>query len=64
MARKPDKRDEYRDNVGREPRNLPDDHPDKWQWEYTGTKEERDALLERLSLQIEDEPATQEETLF
>jgi hypothetical protein len=38
----------YEENVGRPPQNLPDDHPDRWQWEYAGSKEERDELLKRL----------------
>lgn len=46
--------EEYRRSVGRDPRNLPDDHPDLWQWEYRGTKEQRAALAELL---VEEEPA-------
>lgn len=41
---------DYVRNVGREPRNLPEDHPDRWQWEYRGTKEERARLRETLGL--------------
>lgn len=36
--------------MGRPPANLPDDHPDRWQWDYRGTKAEREALVERLDL--------------
>lgn len=39
----------YRAEVGK-PTALPDDHPDAWQWEYTGSKAEREELLERLEL--------------
>lgn len=54
----------YRAEVG-DPRNLPDDHPDKWQWDYRGTKAERETLLERLGITPDDdEPPTQEETLW
>jgi hypothetical protein len=45
----------YERNVGHPPRNLPDDHPDRWQWEYRGTKAEREGLLERLGLPVEEE---------
>lgn len=62
---------DYRDNVGRDPRNLPDDHPDRWQWEYRGTREEREQLLDRLAGndvaiddEYDDEPPSQEESLF
>lgn len=56
---------EYEQEVGHPPRNLPDDHPDKWQWEYTGTKAEREELRERLGLP-EEPPAVVEgqEELF
>jgi hypothetical protein len=57
--------EKYVESVGRPPANLPDDHPDRWQWEYSGTKAERDALLETLGGEPEaDEQITQEETLF
>ena len=36
--------EKYKSAVGRPPRNLPDDHPDRWQWDYRGTKEQRAAL--------------------
>jgi len=39
----------YIKSVGHEPRNLPDDHPDLWQWVYSGKAAERERLLERLS---------------
>lgn len=44
--------------VGHPPRNLPPEHPDRWQWEYGGTKVEREGLLERLG-QAELPPADQ-----
>lgn len=42
----------YEEELGRPPRNLPDDHPDRWQWEYRGSKEEREELLDRLSPEL------------
>lgn len=51
---------EYEENVGHEPRNLPDDHPDRWQWFYRGTREEREHLLERL-VELPQEVHEQEE---
>lgn len=33
----------YRSEVG-EPHNLPDDDPDRWQWSYTGSREDRKQL--------------------
>lgn len=56
----------YEENVGRPPRNLPEDHPDRWQWEYRGTRAERESLLGRLLGEEieEDEPPSQEETLW
>lgn len=38
----------YREQVGREPGRLADDHPECWQWEYRGRADERETLLERL----------------
>lgn len=56
---------EYEDNVGKPPANLPDDHPDKWQWEYRGTKAERELLLERLGVETQaEEQIHQDESLF
>lgn len=56
-------RERYEENVGRPPRNLPDGHPDRWQWGYTGTREERESLLDRLAGSPHaDSP--QEETLW
>jgi hypothetical protein len=53
-------RDRYQSDVGREPSELPEDHPDRWQWDYRGTKDEREGLLERLTEQptvdVEQEP--------
>lgn len=46
----------YRQVTGREPARLPEDHPDAWQWEYAGSKADREELLERLALHEEDEP--------
>lgn len=55
---------EYVESVGHEPRNLPVGHPDRWQWEYGGTRAERELLLERLELANPEAEPTQEETLF
>jgi hypothetical protein len=46
---------EYTRNVGHEPRNLPDDHPDVWQWLYRGTPKQKEKLLEFLGIPDEDE---------
>jgi hypothetical protein len=55
-----DLRGRYREIVGRDPAELPPDHPDRWQWEYRGSRDERAALLERLSGEeraaVEQEP--------
>ena len=45
----------YTRNVGHEPRNLPDDHPDLWQWLYRGGKEERARAMQLLGLVDADE---------
>ena len=50
----------YEENVGHPPRNLPEDHPDRWQWEYQGSKDERAELLERLGA----EQPVEQESLF
>lgn len=51
-------------NVGHEPNNLPEDHPDHWQWVYRGrSPEDRQRLAELLWL-VEEELPAQEETLF
>lgn len=48
-----------------EPRNLPDDHPDRWQWEYRGTRDERSTLLGRLAGVTDDQDGPpQDEELF
>lgn len=63
MARAEDERadvEAYSRNVGHPPKNLPDDHPDLWQWKYGGRKAEREQLLERLGLPPE-EPEDDEE---
>ena len=45
----------YEEVVGRPPPpRLPDDHPFAWQWEYRGTKEEREGLLDLLDPQPEE----------
>lgn len=43
----------YEKEMGRPPTLLPDDHPDRWQWDYRGTKAEREELLDRLDLSDE-----------
>lgn len=47
----------YQRQVGKEPGRLPEDHPDAWQWEYRGTKAERDSLRREMGLDVVDEPA-------
>jgi hypothetical protein len=54
---------EYEKAMGRRPTRLPDDHPDAWQWDYRGTKEERDQLLELLSQGAPEEPAAEQTSL-
>lgn len=49
--------DRYREVVGKDPDALPDDHPYRWQWDYRGTKGEREELLERLELEDPDDTA-------
>jgi hypothetical protein len=46
---------EYTRNVGHEPRNLPDDHPDVWQWLYRGTPKQQERLREFLGIPDEEE---------
>jgi len=46
----------YVEAQGREPRSLPDDHPDAWQWAYRGTRAEREQMIAILGLD-ELEPA-------
>lgn len=54
---------EYVEQVGHEP--PVDDSDDAWQWEYRGTKGERETLVERLDLPSEDDGGPlQEEQLF
>ena len=52
--------DRYIENVGHEPRGVPEDV--EWQWRYRGTAEERELLLDLV--QTEAEEAVQQETLF
>lgn len=49
---------EYTKSVGHEPRNLPEDHPDLWQWLYRGTPEEKKRLQALLGVlpDLDDEP--------
>lgn len=42
--------DRYRAEVGREPGRSAPDHPDAWQWEYRGSKRDREKLLERMAV--------------
>lgn len=54
----------YEQSVGRPPvERVPEDHPDRWQWDYRGKRDEREELLERLDCDPVQEPP-QEETLF
>ena len=55
MDRDSDLRERYLAEVGKEPAVLPPDHPDLWQWEYRGTRAEREELAERVRLT--EEPA-------
>lgn len=49
--------------MGHEPRV--DESDLAWQWDYRGTKAEREELLERLGVAVkEDDDPPQEETLF
>jgi len=43
-------RERYLAEVGKEPVVLSCDHPDLWQWEYRGTRAEREELAEMLGL--------------
>lgn len=55
---------EYQESTGHEPEEkFPLDHPDRWQWDYEGTKPERDGLLDRLEDDRGEQP-TQDEALF
>jgi hypothetical protein len=51
--------EEYTRTVGHEPRNLPDDHPDVWQWLYRGTRDDRERLRSFLGFP-DDENAVSE----
>lgn len=55
-----DEATEYRLNVGHDHENLPEDHPDVWQWRYGGGRSERDELLQRLTEDELQEKAEQE----
>lgn len=61
--------DRYRDEVGHEPPEDPD-HPLAKQWEYRGTRAEKNRLRYELGEDVEDddeprgEQPTQEESLF
>lgn len=58
-----DERTEYKLNTGHEPQErFPKDHPDRWQWDYSGKPAERDQLLEKLG--VYEEQPEQEESLF
>lgn len=47
-------REAYEASLGRPPRNLPDDHPDAWQWKYTGAHAERELLMELIEREAEE----------
>jgi hypothetical protein len=55
--------EQYRKETGRNPRNLPDDHPDRWQWDYMGRKEEREALEESVRKE-NDDPQWEQKEMF
>lgn len=46
----------YLQNVGKPHANLPEDHPDHWQWEYRGTAAEREEMKIRLGLVEPEDP--------
>lgn len=52
--------DKYRDEIGHEPPEPPDEY--RWQWEYRGTKDERESLLDRLSDDERGPQPTQDES--
>lgn len=55
--------DEFVEREGRRP--PVDETEDAWQWEYRGTKAERDQLAADMGFAPEpDEPPTQDESLF
>jgi hypothetical protein len=61
--RKREERERYRELMGHDGPEPPDEY--RWQWEYQGTREEREGLLERLA--ADDPPAEQihqDESLF
>lgn len=62
--KKAEELEKYRAELGQDPPVPPEEYA--WQWEYRGTKEEREALLGRLA-DDDDEPREQihqEESLF
>lgn len=45
----------YRENTGRAPRSTLEGNPLRWQWEYRGTKKEREAMALTMGLVQEEE---------
>lgn len=62
MTREDLLRQKYVEQMGHEP--PVDESEQAWQWAYRGTKAEREELLERLGVDVEDGVPPQEETLF
>ena len=62
MVRDPER--EYEKEMGRPAARLPDDHPDAWQWDYRGTKAEREEMIDRLGLGDEPVVIEGQEELF
>ena len=51
---------EYERATGREPTELPPDHPDRWQWEYDGSPAARASMRRKLRLEQEKNGVVQE----
>lgn len=47
----------YESAVGHEPRNLPEDHPDLWQWLYRGTPADKEKLAAWMDVRSETDDA-------
>lgn len=63
MTRKEEIAAKYAELMGKDP--PVDESDDAWQWEYRGSKAERDQLAQKMGLEPEpDEQITQDESLF
>jgi hypothetical protein len=55
----------YEEQMGKKPPNLPEDHPDRWQWEYVGkSADDKERLRSLIDETEEPDAPAQEETLF